>query len=241
MVTLLVMIAMGIAAPSSNAPTMAAIAGDGIRVKDFSLGIREVTWAEYALAVDSGSCAMPQNGYKKPIAFGHSLPRDNYPVTGVTANDVKCYLSWLNRQTGRNFRLPTSAEWLWSARNAQPRHWTSMQRALAASQVRSDPRLAVSEATVNRTGTSAPTNEGVYDLEANAKEMLSETRVMDSPDYKRLCAKYGRGLCRQSAVIGSSAYNVEHGIEKPDDFRKILWMFQGDPMTSVGFRLAEDH
>lgn len=230
---------MWLAAPPITAPSMANIAGNGKRVGDFLLGKHEVTWAEYLVAVDLGGCAEPQNGYKLPISPSARIPRDNYPVTGITTGDVECYLSWLNQKTGRRFRLPTSAEWLWAARFVQPRHWTSLDRASAADLVRSDPRSAVREAVVNRTGTSEPSKEGVYDLEGNAMERLRGTRVISSPKYKKLCEIHGQGFCRQSEVIGSGAYNVEQGAEKAVNFREISWIAQADPMISVGFRLAE--
>ena len=41
---------------------------------------------------------------------------DNHPIVRVTWNDAKEYCKWLSRKTGKNFRLPTEAEWEYAAR-----------------------------------------------------------------------------------------------------------------------------
>ncbi|MBI4383031.1 MAG: SUMF1/EgtB/PvdO family nonheme iron enzyme [Nitrospinae bacterium] len=41
----------------------------------------------------------------------------NHPVTQVTWNDAQAYCSWKSRKTGKKFRLPSEAEWEFTARN----------------------------------------------------------------------------------------------------------------------------
>lgn len=35
---------------------------------------------------------------------------ENYPASGITADEARAYLAWLRRQTGQPYRLPTIAE-----------------------------------------------------------------------------------------------------------------------------------
>jgi len=51
----------------------------------------------------------PQASWKKPL--GDVALSGNHPVSCVSFNDVLAYIDWLNKVTGRNYRLPTEAEW----------------------------------------------------------------------------------------------------------------------------------
>lgn len=177
---------------------------------------------------------MPQNGLHKPIFGSAAALADAYPVTGLTAPAMDCYIAWLNRSSGKRYRLPTPAEWQVAAAHAPaaPRGWDSLARAQAATEKADDPREAVRRAIVRPVGQGDPTPDGVFDLEGNAREFTAARRPAKASDS--VCRELGAAFCAEALFVGSGS------IESSHDYRREIWGFQGVPYISSGFRLAAD-
>lgn len=81
----------------------------------FAMSRNEVTYAEWYQCVDAGACGYTPD-QTIPTPRGPFYPDDNYPVVGVSFEDIQEYASWLNDIVGENvYRLPTEAEWEYSA------------------------------------------------------------------------------------------------------------------------------
>jgi formylglycine-generating enzyme required for sulfatase activity len=76
--------------------------------KDFAIGRREVTFAEWDQCVAAGACKF------SPPDQGSG--RGDRPVTDVSWDDAQEFTAWLSKKTGKSFRLPSEAEWEYAAR-----------------------------------------------------------------------------------------------------------------------------
>jgi len=73
-----------------------------VTVKDFEIGQYEVTQAQWQAVMGNN-----------PSYFQGCA---DCPVENVSWNDIQNYLEKLNRQPGKNYRLPTEAEWEYACR-----------------------------------------------------------------------------------------------------------------------------
>lgn len=83
-----------------------------VSIKAFQLAKTEVTNREYTACVNAGVC---KASFKYP-AGAMAFYDPDYPVVGVSWDDVQTYINWLSKKTGKNYRLPTEAEWEYAAR-----------------------------------------------------------------------------------------------------------------------------
>ena len=81
-----------------------------VQVGDFWMAKTETTFKQWQACVDDGGC----QSNKKPDDEGWG--RGNRPVINVSWHDANEYADWLNKKTGKNYRLPTEAQWEFAAR-----------------------------------------------------------------------------------------------------------------------------
>ncbi len=86
-----------------------------VSVSAFAMGKYEVTFAEYDKFAEV-------TGREKPDDEGWG--RGNRPVINVSWYDANAYADWLSEQTGKQYRLPTEAEWEYAARaGTETKYW----------------------------------------------------------------------------------------------------------------------
>lgn len=79
-------------------------------VDEFLLAACQVTNADYKRFIQVTGSSPP------PFWSDTNLNQPNQPVVGVSWHEATSYCAWLKTVTGKNFRLPTEAEWERAAR-----------------------------------------------------------------------------------------------------------------------------
>jgi formylglycine-generating enzyme required for sulfatase activity len=80
-----------------------------VTVQSFIVARHQVSLDEWVSCVDDGRCAYRPDPRKPPYP---DVGEGTQPVTGVSWNDARDYVRWLSRQTGKDYCLPTEAEWV---------------------------------------------------------------------------------------------------------------------------------
>jgi formylglycine-generating enzyme required for sulfatase activity len=79
-------------------------------VDSFELAVFQVTNGDYARFLGA-------TGHRQPLEWENpAFSHPEQPVVAVSWFDAVAYCDWLSRVTGRNYRLPTEAEWERAAR-----------------------------------------------------------------------------------------------------------------------------
>lgn len=211
----------------------------------------ELTWKEYLVAVRLADCPLPR-AHPHTSFNRENLDKlsDDYPLNYLPPDDFKCYLGWINKVTGKNYRLPSSLEWEHLARaGAKTRYpWgDELGQDNTAVATHYDPKKYPHHPNDPRFQSSRnililpvesfkPNAWGIYDVIGNVAEYVDETK--DGPP--NCIAKYSQAKCEFIAYRGGSYNSVSYRIEPGEPTR--LVGHDVDHMKRVGWtykRLGE--
>ena len=139
-----------------------------VNVPAFEIQKTEVNWEQYRECVNANGCTAPAGSY----SFG-----DDEPVRNVSWDDAQRFISWLNRQTGSSYRLPSEAEWEYAARAGSSARYSSGNTLYC-----DDARYGQVESGACYSGGSGPVDVGsyransfgLYDMAGNVNEWVED-------------------------------------------------------------------
>lgn len=195
--------------------------------KDFAIGKYEITFDQYdAYAKETGQTLPDDEGWG----------RGNYPVINVSMADAKAYARWLSKKTGRQFRLPTEAEWEFVARTGI-KGQLGFNDIVGTGDANCDGcRYFWESARTVEVGSYDPNKYGIYDIFGNVWEWTCSLYTRRYDGKEQYCADDDE-LEGQTIVVRGGSWDSAHQI-----LRAYVRLNNFPTYTSnqVGFRLVED-
>jgi formylglycine-generating enzyme required for sulfatase activity len=173
-----------------------------VRLKPFWMGRCEVTWEELDLWYktkdrDTGLALPPEGAAKRKHepadavtrpslpyvdeTYGHD--RERHPAICMTHHAAMTYCEWLTKKTGKQYRLPTEAEWEYACRagSTEP-HATPVGATLSdhAWYKVNSPDEDRPRGTTHPVGTKKPNAWGLHDMHGNVMEWCLDHYVPDA-------------------------------------------------------------
>jgi len=179
------------------------------------------------------------NATQRKLPSDEGWGRGKRPVINVSWNDAQDYVQWLSKQTGKQYRLPTEAEWEYAPRaGTQTRYWWGDD-------------IGKNNAVCDGCGSqwdnqqTAPVGSfkanafGLHDTAGNVWEWTQDCwhdNYDEAPVDGSARLEKGGGNCNSCVIRGGSWYSSPYFLRSV--FR--YWNFTVAAGSSLGFRIARD-
>lgn len=201
-----------------------------VTLSDYYIGKFEVTqelWQAVMGTTVRQQCDKANTSWKK------SVEGNNYPMYYISWNECQEFITRLNRMTGKNFRLPTEAEWEYAARGG------NMSRGYKYSGSTNIGKVGWftdnSENSAHQVGTKAPNELGIYDMSGNVREWCQDWYGSYSSDDQTIQVNPLGPSSGSHRVIRGGSWGKDFG------YCRVSYRSNALPDTRgnlLGFRLA---
>lgn len=200
-----------------------------VTLKKFYIGRTEVTQALWRAVMGTNLSEQRDKARPGEPLYGEG---DEYPMYYVSWDDCQAFISRLNSLTGKNYRLPTEAEWEFAAREGGEADGYNYSGSNVIGKVAW--YEANSEQTTHPVAGKAPNKLGIYDMSGNVWEWCSDWYGDYSSDAETDPSGPSSGSGR---ISRGGAWDFD-GPYCQNTFRDKVP--PSDSNRSLGFRLAAD-
>ena len=138
-----------------------------VTLNSYYIGRTEVTQALWEAVMGESFSQMILRKHLYSLGKGN-----NYPMYAISWNECKTFISKLNAITGKNFRMPTEAEWEFAARGGTK----SKGYKYSGSNTLDNVAWWINNSNfeTHEVGTKSPNELGIYDMSGNVSEPCSD-------------------------------------------------------------------
>jgi formylglycine-generating enzyme required for sulfatase activity len=206
-----------------------------VSVKSFLMSKYETTVGQFKAFVNDSGYSGSKVG-KEWRCKGFMQPEfsqtERDPVVCVTWLDAVAYAEWLSKKTGKNYRLPTEAEWEYAARAGSTTKWhfgndESRLREYAWYDGNSGSKT-------HEVGQKKPNDFGLYDMAGNVWEWTCSEKAAYSEGKQTQCNQSVSGW--RVLRGGSWDFGARYVRSAYRGFNGISYVAT-NPHVDVGFRL----
>jgi formylglycine-generating enzyme required for sulfatase activity len=199
---------------------------------DFAVSAYPITFEEWDACAQDGGC----NGYSPS---DEHWGRANHPVVNVSWDDAQAYIAWLNRKTGRHYRLLSEAEYEYAERAGTQTPYSTGYGITAAQADFLDMAMASqSDTPIGRSpiavGTFPPNAFGLYDMQGNVWEWVQDCWNDNFARAPRDGSAWLGGDCQRRVVRGA-AFNRDQSFMRS---ATRYWIVGQLRSALAGFRVA---
>jgi formylglycine-generating enzyme required for sulfatase activity/dienelactone hydrolase len=198
-----------------------------VKVPAFRLARHDVTFEQYDLFARATGRPLPEQR--------SGVERGSWPVVNVTWTDAQAFIVWLNENSGRQYRLPSEAEWEYAAR-AGSRSVYPWGDAFDAGKANAAGKKGTDRWEVAAPVGSFPPNAfGLYDMVGNVWQWMNDCAHLDYEGAPADGSAWHSGDCGWRTIRGGS------WVQDPKGLRVSLRLWEDLPrhFQSIGFRVAE--
>jgi formylglycine-generating enzyme required for sulfatase activity len=214
-------------------------------VDDFYIGKHEVTVGQFKKFVnDTGYDTEAEKGNGCDVWTGSSWKAetnknwrnvgfsqdDSHPVACVSWNDAVAFTDWLKNKTGKNYKLPTEAEWEYAARSGGKN-----EKYTGGNDVDSVAWYASNSGSkTHQVGQKKQNGLGLYDMSGNVWEWVQDSYKSDA--YKQHSQK-------NPIYTGNNSYRTSRGGSWSSNVKFVRASNRGNDtpdyrLSDLGFRIA---